>query len=83
MSWVGHVARLWNTGNYFNILFEQSGSIPPFPQYAFVALCSVKAQGQIYYLLELRRFWRVRHRLFNSCVILMILFQLQKLYGVD
>jgi len=25
-----------------------SGAIPPFPQYALVAWCSVKAQGQLY-----------------------------------
>jgi hypothetical protein len=29
-----------------------SGAIPPLPQYAFMAWCSVKAQGQLYlYLL--------------------------------
>jgi hypothetical protein len=29
-----------------------SGAIPPLPQYAFIAWCSVKAQGQLYlYLL--------------------------------
>jgi hypothetical protein len=32
-----------------------SGTIPPLPQYAFMAWCSVKAQGQIYlYLSSLR-----------------------------
>jgi hypothetical protein len=25
-----------------------SGAIPPLPQYAFMAWCSVKAQGQLY-----------------------------------
>jgi hypothetical protein len=25
-----------------------SGAIPPFPQYAFMACCSLKAQGQLY-----------------------------------
>jgi hypothetical protein len=25
-----------------------SGAVPPLPQYAFVAWCSVKAQGQLY-----------------------------------
>jgi hypothetical protein len=31
-----------------------SGAIPPLPQYAFMAWCSVKAQGQLYlYLLPL------------------------------
>jgi hypothetical protein len=25
-----------------------SGAIPPFPQYAFMAWCLVKAQGQLY-----------------------------------
>jgi hypothetical protein len=24
------------------------GALPPLPQYAFMALCSVKAQGQLY-----------------------------------
>jgi hypothetical protein len=27
-----------------------SGAIPPLPQYAFMALCSAKAQGQLYLL---------------------------------
>jgi len=27
---------------------RMSGTIPPLPQYAFMALCSVKAQGQLY-----------------------------------
>jgi hypothetical protein len=27
-----------------------SGAIPPLPQYAFMAWCSVKAQGQLYLL---------------------------------
>jgi hypothetical protein len=27
---------------------RMSGTIPPFPQYAFMAWCSVKAQGQLY-----------------------------------
>jgi hypothetical protein len=27
-----------------------SGAIPPFPQYVFMAWCSVKAQGQLYLL---------------------------------
>jgi hypothetical protein len=26
-----------------------SGAIPPLPQYAFMAWCSVKAQGQLYF----------------------------------
>jgi hypothetical protein len=31
---------------------RMSGAIPPLPQYAFMAWCSVKAQGQLYlYLL--------------------------------
>jgi hypothetical protein len=30
-----------------------SGAIPPFLQYAFMAWCSVKAQGQLYFLLAL------------------------------
>jgi len=25
-----------------------SGAVPPLPQYAFMAWCSVKAQGQLY-----------------------------------
>jgi hypothetical protein len=25
-----------------------SGAIPPFPEYAFMAWCSIKAQGQLY-----------------------------------
>jgi hypothetical protein len=29
-----------------------SGAIPPFPQYAFMAWCSVKVQGQLYILLD-------------------------------
>jgi hypothetical protein len=29
-----------------------SGAIPPLPQYAFMAWCSVKAQGQLYLLLD-------------------------------
>jgi hypothetical protein len=28
-----------------------SGAIPPLPQYGFMAWCSVKAQGQIYFYL--------------------------------
>jgi hypothetical protein len=28
-----------------------SGATPPLPEYAFMALCSVKAQGQLYLLL--------------------------------
>jgi hypothetical protein len=32
-----------------------SGAIPPFPQYAFMAWCSVKAQGQLYMSKELKR----------------------------
>jgi hypothetical protein len=33
-----------------------SGALPPLPQYAFMAWCSVKAQGQLYlYLLPLKR----------------------------
>jgi hypothetical protein len=35
-----------------------SGAIPPLPQYAFMAWCSVKAQGQLYFYL------------FNSAVLL-------------
>jgi hypothetical protein len=32
-----------------------SGAMPPFPQYAFMAWCSVKAQGQLYlYLLPVQ-----------------------------
>jgi hypothetical protein len=32
-----------------------SGAIPPFPQYALMAWCSVKAQGQLhFYLLPLK-----------------------------
>jgi hypothetical protein len=34
-----------------------SGTIPPLPQYAFIAWCSVKAKGQLYlylYILEER-----------------------------
>jgi hypothetical protein len=27
-----------------------SGAIPPLPQYAFMARCSVKAQGQLHHL---------------------------------
>jgi hypothetical protein len=30
-----------------------SGAIPPLPQYAFMAWCSVKAQGQLYLSLSL------------------------------
>jgi hypothetical protein len=30
-----------------------SGAIPPLPQYALMALCSFKAQGQIYLYLPL------------------------------
>jgi hypothetical protein len=30
-----------------------SGAIPPLPQYAFMARCSVKAQGQLYLYLYL------------------------------
>jgi len=30
-----------------------SGTIPSFPQYAFMAWCSVKAQGQLYIYLYL------------------------------
>jgi hypothetical protein len=30
-----------------------SGTIPPLPQYAFMAWCSVKAQGQLYLYLSL------------------------------
>jgi hypothetical protein len=30
-----------------------SGAIPPLPQYAFMAWCSVKAQGQLYLYLYL------------------------------
>jgi hypothetical protein len=30
-----------------------SGAILPFPQYAFMAWCSVKAQGQLYVYLSL------------------------------
>jgi hypothetical protein len=29
---------------------RMSGAIPPFPQYAFMAWCLVKAQGQLYLL---------------------------------
>jgi hypothetical protein len=29
-----------------------SGAVPPLPQYAFMAWCSVKAQGQLYLLLQ-------------------------------
>jgi hypothetical protein len=29
-----------------------SGAIPPLPQYAFMAWCSVKAQGQLYLYLQ-------------------------------
>jgi hypothetical protein len=28
-----------------------SGAIPPLPQYSFMAWCSVKAQGQLYFTL--------------------------------
>jgi hypothetical protein len=28
-----------------------SGAIPPFPQYAFMAWCSVKSLGQLYFYL--------------------------------
>jgi hypothetical protein len=28
------------------------GAIPPLPQYTFMALCSVKAQGQLYFYLN-------------------------------
>jgi hypothetical protein len=31
------------------------GAIPPLPQYAFMAWCSVKAQGQLYLYLTLKR----------------------------
>jgi hypothetical protein len=31
------------------------GAIPPFPQYAFMASCSVKAQGQLYFHLYYMR----------------------------
>jgi hypothetical protein len=41
------------------------GAIPPFPQYAFMAWCSVKAQGKLYlfYFINTQRtcgkyFWR-------------------------
>jgi hypothetical protein len=30
-----------------------SGAIPPLSQYAFMAWCSVKAQGQLYFYLDL------------------------------
>jgi hypothetical protein len=30
-----------------------NGAIPPLPQYAFMAWCSVKAQGQLYLTLPL------------------------------
>jgi hypothetical protein len=30
-----------------------SGAVPPLPQYAFMAWCSVKAQGQLYIYLTL------------------------------
>jgi hypothetical protein len=32
-----------------------SGDIPPLPHYAFMAWCSVKAQGQLYLYLEMKR----------------------------
>jgi hypothetical protein len=31
-----------------------SGAIPPLPQYAFMAWCSVKAQGQLYLSSQLK-----------------------------
>jgi hypothetical protein len=36
-----------------------SGAIPPLPQYAFMAWCSVKAQGQLYlyFILTTRCIW--------------------------
>jgi hypothetical protein len=45
-----------------------SGAIPPLPQYAFMAWCSVKAQGQLYlYLLDRYRVSenRVLRRIFR------------------
>jgi hypothetical protein len=36
------------------------GAIPPLPQYAFMALCSVKAQGQLYLCQRLKEFALVR-----------------------
>jgi hypothetical protein len=54
-----------------------SGPIPPLPQYAFMAWCSVKAQGQIYlYLYEcetwsltLRKGHRLRVSRANSRIL--------------
>jgi hypothetical protein len=31
-----------------------SGAIPPFPQYAFMPWCSVKAQGQLYFFFSIQ-----------------------------
>jgi hypothetical protein len=36
-----------------------NGAIPPLPQYAFMAWCSVEAQGQLYlYLLQIKSNFR-------------------------
>jgi hypothetical protein len=39
-----------------------SGAIPPFPQYAYIAWCSVKAQGQLYLYLETVRAVRLKKK---------------------
>jgi len=44
-----------------------SGVIPPLPQYAFIAWCSVKAQGQLYHNLTLKSDKINNHLLETMC----------------
>jgi hypothetical protein len=36
------------------------GAIPPLPQYASMAWCSVKAQGQLYFTLQLHSVYKMK-----------------------
>jgi hypothetical protein len=41
-----------------------TGAIPPLPQYAFIALCLVKAKGKLYLYLTLMYWSRMRISVF-------------------
>jgi hypothetical protein len=42
-GWSWPLTSIWRQGQ------RASGAVPPLPQYAFMAWCSVKAQGQLWY----------------------------------
>jgi hypothetical protein len=60
-----------------------SGAVPPLPHYAFMAWCSVKAQGQLYLTLLSKRITADRNRDISEILsVLMNVVVKQNIFGI-